>query len=207
MCNRYRPGERQIIEQLFSARPLRDFNEGPRTVHPRDPGWIVRQHNGGMVLDQMTWGFPVVLRGKQGQPLKPKPVNNARFDKLGEFWRRWTYPANRCLIPCARFAEARGKPGQMTTTWLSLRDQPMFAWAGLWRRSDEWGDCYTGVMTDACIELVDIHDRMPVILAPADWQAWLAEPVAELRRFDRAWPLSEIAVEDTARPWKDGWPE
>ena len=30
----------------------------------------------------MTWGFPLVLKGKNGQPLKPKPVNNARTDKL-----------------------------------------------------------------------------------------------------------------------------
>ena len=107
MCNRYQPGERQRIEDHFSAKVLRAFNEGPATVHPREPGWVVRQQDGQMVLEQMTWGFPVVLRGKKGKPLKPKPVNNARFDKLGAFWKRWaSQPEHRCLIPAARYAEA-----------------------------------------------------------------------------------------------------
>jgi hypothetical protein len=33
----------------------------------------------------MVWGFPLVLKGKGGQALKPKPVNNARVDKLDGF--------------------------------------------------------------------------------------------------------------------------
>jgi hypothetical protein len=36
----------------------------------------------------------------------------------------------------------------MTRTWLTGKDMPIMAWAGLWRQSTEWGDCYTGVMTD-----------------------------------------------------------
>ena len=207
MCNRYQPGERTRIDKLFGARPLRAFNSGPPTVHPKDPGWVVRREGTELVLDQMTWGFPMVLRGKSGQLLKPRPVNNARFDKLNGFWRRWTAPANRCLIPTSRFAEAIGAPGHMTTAWLSLRDQPIFAWAGLWGHSDEWGDVYTGVMTDAAPELLDIHDRMPVILAKADWHTWLDAPLPELRRFDRAWPAEDIVVDKTWRPWKEGWPD
>jgi hypothetical protein len=32
----------------------------------------------------MAWGFPLALKSKKtGQPLKPKPVNNAREDKFG----------------------------------------------------------------------------------------------------------------------------
>lgn len=77
MCNRYTPGERQPITSLFGARELRQFNDGPGTVHPKDLGWVVRLKDGEMVLDQMTWGFPVALKGKAGLPLNPKPVNNA----------------------------------------------------------------------------------------------------------------------------------
>jgi putative SOS response-associated peptidase YedK len=126
----------------------------------------------------MTWGFPVVLKGKQGQPLKPKPVNNARFDKLDSFWRRWAeQPLHRCLIPTKRYAEAVGEKGKMTETWLSVKDEPVFAWAGLWSTSEEWGDCYTGVMTDNAPELEYIHDRSPVIL---ERDEWLHAPLADL---------------------------
>lgn len=202
MCNRYQPGERQRIEDHFAAKVLRDYNEGPATVHPKEPGWVVRLHDGKMVLEQMTWGFPVVLRGKQGQPLKPKPVNNARFDKLGAFWKRWaSQPEHRCLIPASRYAEAVGTPGKMTETWLSVKDQPLFAWAGLWRESDEWGVCYTGVMTENAPELAHIHDRSPVILTPDQWQAWLMAPLDELYRFDRPFPAEAMRVEATTELW------
>ena len=202
MCNRYQPGERQRIEDHFSARSLRDYNEGPPTVHPKQPGWVVRLREGEMVLEQMTWGFPVVLRGKQGQPLKPKPVNNARFDKLGAFWKRWaSQPEHRCLIPASRYAEAVGTPGKMTETWLAVKDQPLFAWAGLWRSSDEWGDCYTGVMTQNAPEFAHIHDRSPVILLPDQWQTWLTASLSDLYQFDRPFPAGKMSVEATGKLW------
>ena len=202
MCNRYQPGERQRIEKLFGARPVRAFNAGPETVHPRDPGWVIRRGEDGLVLDQMSWGFPVTLRGKSGKLLKPKAVNNARFDKLGAYWRQWAErPIYRCLIPATRFAEAVGPSGRMTETWLSVKNQEIFAWAGLWRDSDEWGTCYSGVMTDAAPELMAIHDRCPVILTREDWEPWLTAPLTELRQFDRAWPASDIQIEATDQLW------
>ncbi|MEP1080419.1 MULTISPECIES: hypothetical protein [Alphaproteobacteria] len=33
-------------------------------------------------LVSITWGFPLSRKGAKGQPLKPKPVNNTRADKL-----------------------------------------------------------------------------------------------------------------------------
>ncbi|WP_408588365.1 SOS response-associated peptidase [Novosphingobium sp.] len=203
MCNRYRPGERATIREFFGAKLFREVNDGPAIVHPKDPGWVVRLVDGEPVLDQMTWGFPVTLRGKRGQPLKPKPVNNARFDKLGGYWKHWAQsPANRCIIPAAAYAEAVGETGHMTTTWLSVKGEPLFAWAGLWRESDEWGACYTGVMTDNAPALADIHDRSPVIIDRADWSAWLTAPLGQLARFDRPYPADRIAVQHTQIPWK-----
>lgn len=205
MCNRYQPGERKRITDFFDARVLREVNDGPAIVHPREPGWVVRLVDGAPVLEQMTWGFPVALRGKSGQMLKPRPVNNARFDKLGGFWRRWAaFPEQRCLVPASRYAEAVGVPGRMATTWLSLRSSDLFAWAGLWSDSEEWGRVYTCAMTSNCAELAYIHDRSPVIIDRTDWATWLAAPLEELNRFDRPWPGEDMAVTETAVLWKDG---
>src|SRR3546814_10222907 len=73
--------------------------------------------------------------------------------------------------------------GKMTRTWISVEDQPTAAWAGLWRPSDEWGDCYTGVMVYATEELFDIHDRMPVILHPDEHRS--EEHTSELQSLMR----------------------
>lgn len=181
---------------------MRPINTGPDTVHPKEPGLVIRLQDGEPVLEQMTWGFPVVLKGKQGQPLKPKPVNNARFDRLGAFWRRWAADTHyRCLIPAARYAEAVGEPGRMTETWISVKGKPVFAWAGLWRPSDAWGDCYTGVMTDNAPELAHVHDRSPVILEPHQWTTWLTAPLPSLYQFDRPFPAERTEVNATTKLW------
>lgn len=202
MCNRAERGDTHKVLNLFKARVRARFNEGPLQVHPKQPGSVIRLEDGQMVLEQMTWGFPVTLRGKSGQSLKPKPVNNARFDKLGTFWKRWAVqPEHRCLIPTARYAEAVGEKGRMTETWLSVKDQPIFAWAGMWDDSVEWGTVYTGVMTENAPELAHIHDRSPVILDPAHWETWLTAPLENLYQFDRPYPADSLKVERTDTPW------
>lgn len=69
---------------------------------------------------------------KTGLPIKPKPVNN--IADLTNF-RSGIAPRqqNRCLIPVTAFAEAEGEKGAMTRTWFSVKDQPLFAWAGMRR--------------------------------------------------------------------------
>jgi putative SOS response-associated peptidase YedK len=87
----------------------------------------------------MLWGFPLVLKGKNGQPLKPKPVDNTRADKLDSFMWRYSFAERRCLIPVTEFAEAEGENDAKTRTWFSLADEPIFAVAGIWRETDRWG--------------------------------------------------------------------
>jgi len=204
MCNRAERGDTQKVLNLFGAKKGARFNEGPLQIHPAQPGTVIRLENGERVLEQMTWGFPLVQRSKKtGKPLKPKPVNNARFDKLHTYFWKWaaSKPEHRCLIPTARYCEACGEPGCMTETWLSVKDQPIFAWAGLWANSDEWGSVFTGVMTDNAPDLIDIHDRSPVIIDPEDWDFWLTAPLEELYRFDRPYPADRLKVEHTTTPW------
>ena len=123
MCNLYRlskgPAE---IAKLFGVEADPPGNAG-EMVYPGYPGLIVAE---GRVW-QMTWGFPLARRGKSGQPLKPKPVNNARTDKLdGGFWRP-SFQARRCLIPITEFCEAEGERGAKTRTWFALPNDEVFA--------------------------------------------------------------------------------
>jgi Uncharacterized conserved protein len=89
----------------------------------------------------------------------------------------------------------------MTRTWISVEDQPTAAWAGLLRLTDEWGDCYTGVMVDATEELFDIHDRMPVILHPDEHDAWLNCPAEDALALLRKYPASRLVFDRTTEPW------
>lgn len=99
------------------------------------------------------------------------------------------------------FAEAVGPLGQMTRTWIGIADQPLAACAGLWRRTDEWGDSYTTVMVDAVPEMLDTHDRMPVILQPENHDRWLHAPGNEAMELVTQYPLTHLAVDHTNERW------
>ena len=195
MCNLYRmtkaPDE---VARLFSARVGQIGNAGGE-VYPGYPGLVVAAGE----LRSMTWGFPLKLKGARPGS-KPKPVNNTRADKLDSFMWRYSFQERRCLIPVTEFAEAEGEKGSKTRTWFSLPDQPVFAVAGIWRDTPEWGPAYSMVMTEACIHVADVHDRMPVILRPSDWSDWLDGPPDAAGLLCRPYP-DMMVIERTAQPW------
>jgi putative SOS response-associated peptidase YedK len=83
----------------------------------------------------------------------------------------------------------------------SLDGHP-FGIGGLWENwkdpaSGEWIRTFAVITTDANALIAEIHDRMPLILSPADYNRWLSEeadPRDLLRPFPaepmRIWPIS-----------------
>lgn len=187
MCNLYTTkASAAEVAALFAAK-VSNTNAGPGEVYPGGQGMVVRQVDGQREVGSMVWGFPLRLKGmKPGS--KPKPINNARTDKLDSFMWRYSFEERRCLIPVSEFAEAEGEKGAKTRTWFSLPDEPLFAVAGLWRQTDEWGLAYTMLMTEACIHVADVHDRMPVILRRDDWNDWLDGPPDDAKLLCRPYP-------------------
>lgn len=155
-------------------------------------------------LIQMSWGFPLVMKGKSGQPLKPKPVNNARTDKLDSFFWSQSFAQRRCLIPLTAWAEAQGAKGAKTRTWMACPDAGLFAVAGVWRDSDEFGRCYAMVMTNsdgsAC---ADIHSRMPVLLRREDFGQWVQGSPDAAKALCTAW-TGDLVIKRTDDPWVRG---
>ena len=207
MCNRYQQAAIQEAEDALNAIIETPFNVGSDIIHPQSPGLVVKQANGRRVLTNMTWGFPLILAeareraAAKGLKAKPKPVNNARSDKLGSgFWNRWTDPNHRCLLPIQAYAEAIGKKGQMTEAWMSLPGESFFAVAGIWRPSDEWGDCYTMIMTEAAGDAATVHSRMPVILAAGDQELWLEGDMPDALELCRPW-AGQLVVDRTETLW------
>lgn len=190
------------VANLFSARVPATPNVGDE-VYPGGSGLVVTETDGARQLRSMTWGFPLPMKSKvTGQPIKPKPVNNIA-DLSSWMWRHIApRSANRCLIPVTEFAEAEGPKGSKTRTWFSVTDQPVFAWAGMWRDSDEWGPVYSGLMTDCNEAIRTVHDRMPVILHPDEHDAWLRGSLDDVMQFQtRCFPDALIAMERTQDPW------
>ncbi len=98
MCNLYRlKGSTAEIAQFFDAEPDLGANFGEE-VYPAYPGLVVAERQARV----MTWGFPRVMLGNQGQKLKPKAVTNAREDKL--------HTADRRMGPCLFHGDGEQQP-------------------------------------------------------------------------------------------------
>jgi len=84
---------------------------------------------------------------------------------------------HRCLIPASGFYEWRRTPEGKQAYWIAPADGRVIAFAGLW---DTWSDPDGGDMDTGAILTVPanrtierIHHRMPAILLPEDFDAWL----------------------------------
>jgi putative SOS response-associated peptidase YedK len=203
MCNLYteRKSPAEVAAHFGVATPL-TANVGGE-VYPGGTGLVVREADGQRVLETMTWGWPMKFKF-MSDAAKPKAVNNiAELSKWP--WRDFAAkPAFRCLIPLTGFAEAEGPKGKMTRTWFNVRDQPLFAWAGLWceDRKFDWGTVYSGVMTNCKEAIRPIHDRMPVLLMPDEYDTWLHGSFDDAVALkDRCFPDSLIEMTRTAELW------
>lgn len=198
MCNLYRVTKSATeVARLFGAVEAVAGANHAELIFPGYPGLVIAQGE----VRVMNWGFPLrQVSRKTGKPIKPKAVTNTRDDKLhSTFWRD-SFVHRRCLIPASAFAEAEGAQGQMTRTWLSVPGAELFAIAGIWRPSDEWGPVFSMVTCAPSAQTAAIHDRMPVVLHPADYSTWTdASPE---QAFAICQPFSEaLAIERTAVPW------
>ncbi|MDY7098111.1 MAG: SOS response-associated peptidase family protein, partial [Pseudomonadota bacterium] len=110
----------------------------------------------------------------------------------------------RCLIPVSAWAEAQGAKGAKTRTWMSRPDAELFAVAGVWRESDEFGLCYSMVMTDSAGSAsADVHSRMPVLLRPEDYDRWVSGSPDDAKTLCTAW-TGELRIDQTEESWVRG---
>ena len=130
---------------------------------------------------------------------------NARSETLAEKPTfRTAFRRRRCLIPADGFYEwqksAEGAKGKKQPYYIHRPDGGLFGFAGLWEawsgpsrgapsparllatspggRGEVIESC-TIVTTEANRTLAELHDRMPVILAPGDYALWLDPEVEE----------------------------
>ncbi len=90
---------------------------------------------------------------------------------------RSAYKARRCAVISDGFYEWRKTPSGKVPTYIRLKDTPTFALAGLWESwtSPDGEDVRTfTIITTPPNELLrPIHNRMPAILQPNDYDRWL----------------------------------
>ena len=119
---------------------------------------------------------------------------NARSETVSEKPSfRYAFKHRRCVILADGFYEwqrTEGSKAKKQPYYFTLKDSQFMAFAGLWERwESSEGDLINSctILTVGANELLQpIHDRMPVILPPPDWDTWLDKSIT---RGDRLQPL------------------
>ena len=132
---------------------------------------IVRANRAGRrVADQYRWGL---IPGWAKDSSIGNKLANARGETLAEkpafrnAFRQW-----RCLVPASGFYEWKTVAGSRHPWYLRPAGAGLFGLAGI---TELWNGIHTvSLITTSANELLSgIHDRMPVILQPHDYAAWL----------------------------------
>ena len=133
---------------------------------------------------------------------KPQGFINARAETLAQKPAfRAAYRRRRCLILADGFYEwPKKKAVKPKIPWrFTLRDGRPFAFAGLWEvwLSPDGSEVPTcTIITVPANEVVaEVHDRMPAILRPEDYEVWLSPgemPPEELQPLLRPYPAEEM---------------
>lgn len=168
----------EAMAQVFDAVASNDLPEVPNyNVCPTTPVHVVTSDAGTRRLRPMRWGFIPHWYKKPGDgPL----LINARSETIADKPAfRAAVRDRRCLVVANGFYEWTREKGQTPLPWYITRtDGAPMAMAGIWQDWERDGQALTTCAVVTCganDAMAPIHDRLPVILDPADWPLWLGE--------------------------------
>lgn len=185
LAKEFKVAEAPAAEASYNSAPTQDL-------------LAVRESPGGREMTFFRWGL--VPSWAKDTSIGVRLIN-ARSETVAEKPAfREAFRRRRCIIPADGFYEWQRAGGRKRPFFFLMRDESPFGFAGLWERWEGGGgevvDSCTILTTEANELLRPVHDRMPVILHPADYELWLD---ADVRKFDlvkevlRPYPASEMA--------------
>jgi putative SOS response-associated peptidase YedK len=197
MCGRF-------TQRADAKRIAREFKvaevpavEARYNVAPTQDVLAVRQSPDGREATFYQWGL--VPSWAKDSSMGARLIN-ARSETVQEKPSfREAFKKRRCIIPADGFYEWQRTDGRKQPFFFRMRDERPFGFAGLWERWEgEGGHVINScaILTTEANELLrPVHDRMPVILHPDDYEMWLE---ADARQLDlvkevlRPYPAEEM---------------
>lgn len=191
-----------VLEHLGAAGAAENWAVPNPNVAPTNAIPGVRLVDGARVAASYLWGF-LPPNAPSLAFISEYFTFNARADKLatGRLYSK-PFKSQRCLIAVNAWYEWPKAPGSKKGTPCTIvpTTGDLFVFAGLW---GPWTDPETGIHHDTATvittepnELVAKlpHHRMPAILAPSAWSAWLdpGTPVVDLQNLLRPAPSEWI---------------
>lgn len=177
MCGRFVSREQAAVEREYNVRVQNPFervyNAAPTMALP-----VIRGMGPAREALVMRWGL---IPSWWSQPQPPTSTINARSEEAaGKPMWRGALRQSRCLVPALGWYEWQVTPAGKVPHFIYPPGTPGevgLCFAGLWAsRRDESGveQPSFAILTRAASPAVaGVHNRMPVVLAPAAFDDWL----------------------------------
>jgi putative SOS response-associated peptidase YedK len=174
MCGRYTlAASSDELVETFDVPPP-DFELEPRyNIAPSQDVPVVGEDRRGRRMGLLTWGL---VPGWMAEP--GSGIINARAESVTEKPSfREAFERRRCLIPADGFYEWRREGEAKIPYWIHPPGGGLLSFAGIWERWSRPGSeprhTFAILTTDASEDVAPVHDRMPVVIAAGDRDAWL----------------------------------
>jgi putative SOS response-associated peptidase YedK len=198
MCGRYTVtvSEDELIARYMIEEPTNGLHKARFNVAPTQQVPVILNEHGLLKLDSFKWGL--IPFWAKDTKVGYKMIN-ARADTVAEKPSfRSAFKQRRCLIPADGFYEWKKIGSDKQPYRILLKDQLIFSMAGLWEswtspEGEEIKSC-TIITTDPNSLMIDIHDRMPMILSVEDEHKWLdkGQSVEDLKAMLQPFPVERM---------------
>lgn len=178
MCGRYTlTTPPQVLAEYFGLDTVPTHLVPRRNIAPTQPVAVVRAlPDGTRHLDLVRWGL--IPSWAKDARIGTRLINARAESAAQKPAFRAALRHRRCLVPADGFYEWRKAGSRKQPYWVGFEGRAPFAFAGLW---EHWEDRDAGHVLESCAILTTdanalvrrLHDRMPVILPPDAWSAWL----------------------------------
>jgi len=201
MCGRYtlRTPVDALIE-IFDLQQTFEFVLRYNIAPTQDVPVIVQdRENSSRHLVAMHWGL-VPFWSKD--PKSASRMINARSESLADKPAfRQAFLKRRCLVPADGYFEWQKSGKTKQPFYIHRTDDQPFAFAGLWEvwhGTEPALKSYSIVTSESSQLTRDLHERMPVILHPSDYDQWLDpknQDVKSLQELLVPWEAPDLRVD------------
>ncbi len=201
MCGRFAITSRKDrIAERFGVDPgsLNVFDRPRYNIAPSQVCLVIRAVDlGWPVGGPMSWGLLPHWSKSAGDRRYINARSETVFEKPAF---RTSAKAQRCLVPADGFYEWKATRTGKVPHFIHLADGQPFGIAGLWdcwERGRERIETFTLLTTTANELMQPIHNRMPVIVKPADYERWLDPAItdpAALADILKPYPAEEMTA-------------
>lgn len=196
MCARYEldPKNKEVARILKETAEWTAAKLSNNTIYPTNTVPVLVAESGRLKALPMVWGFPGFIDHNKPDN-KPKPLINTKIETAATL-KTWhdSFDHRRCIIPTTGFYEWNKSKVKHIFT---IPGSELLYIAGIYKTFEHDGaqvkEHFSMLTTAANESVMNVHERMPFVLMPAEYDTWLTGDYRSFAKRENVVLLKEVA--------------